>query len=92
MSSLLPHGLYVADQPALSMEFCRQEFLSGWPFTFPGNLSEPRTEPWFPTLWRDSLPTEPPGKLNQMFKEEIRPLLYQLFQIMERKGGHLAFF
>ena len=35
---------------------------------------------------------EPPGKLNQMFKEEIRPSLYQLFQIMGRKGSHLASF
>ena len=32
----------------LSMEFSRQEYWSGLPYTFPGNLPDPGTEPRYP--------------------------------------------
>ena len=52
----------VAHQAPLSVEFCRQEYWSGWPFPSPGDLPNPEIEPRSPTLKVDSLPSEPPGK------------------------------
>ena len=44
------------------MEFSRQEYWSGLPFSSPGDLSDPGIEPRSPALQADSLPSEPPGK------------------------------
>ena len=46
----------IAGQAPLSMEFSRQEYWSGSPFSLPGDLSDPRIEPAFPALQVDSLP------------------------------------
>ena len=51
----------VACQAPLSMEFSRQEYWSGLPFSSPGDLLDPGIEPVSPAL-ADSLPPEPPGK------------------------------
>ena len=42
------------------MEFSRQEYWSGVPFPFPGNLPDPGVEPRRPTLQEDYLSSEPP--------------------------------
>ena len=64
---LWPHGLYVARQALLSMEFSRQEYWSGLPFPFPGHLPDPRIEPASPALQADSLPLSHQGSpLNHM--------------------------
>ena len=47
---------------ALTMVFSRQEYWSGLPFPSPGGLPNPKTEPWFPALQADSLPSELSGK------------------------------
>ena len=52
----------VAHQTLLSMEFSRQVYWNGLPFSSPGQLPNPETEPGFPSLQADSLPSEPPGK------------------------------
>ena len=39
----------------LSMEFSRQEYWSGFPFPFSGDIPDPRIEPGSPTLHADSL-------------------------------------
>jgi len=52
----------VAHRASLSMEFSRQEYWSGLPFSSPGDLSDPVIEPRSPALQADSLPSEPPGK------------------------------
>ena len=52
----------VALQAPLSMGFSRQEYWSGWPFPFPGDLPDPGFEPGSPALQAGSLPTELPGK------------------------------
>ena len=52
----------VAHQAPLLMGFPKQEYWSGLPFLFPGNLPDPGIEPPSPALQADSLPTEPPGK------------------------------
>ena len=51
-----------ACQAPVSMEFSRQEYLSGLPFPSPGDLPDPGIEPGCPALQADSLPFEPPGK------------------------------
>ena len=42
--------LTVALQAALSMEFSKQEYWSGLPLPFPGNLPDPVIEPGSPVL------------------------------------------
>ena len=43
------------------MGFSRQEYWSGLLFPSPGGIPYPGTEPGFPALQVDTLPTEPPG-------------------------------
>ena len=60
-NSLQLHGLFVAQQAPLSMEFSRQEYWSGLPFPTPGDLPDPGIEPVSLHLlhWRvDSLPLQ----------------------------------
>ena len=52
----------VARQALLCVGFSRQEYWSGLPFPSPGDLSTPGIKPTSPTLWADSLPSEPSGK------------------------------
>ena len=54
----------VAFQAPLSMGFFRQEYWSGLPIPSLGNLPNPGIEPGSPALQADTLPSEPPGKLN----------------------------
>ena len=58
------HGL--ASQAPLSMGFSRQEYWSGLPFSSPGDLPDPGTESRSPAFQADSLPTEPPGMLQEI--------------------------
>ena len=52
-----------------SMEFSRQEYWSGLPFPFPGDLPDPGIEPGSPALRADTLPSELRGKnLSQNLK------------------------
>ena len=62
-------------QASLSMEFSRQEYWSGLPFSSPGNLSDPGTELRSSALQADSLPSEPPGK------PELTSSLYKFYSI-----------
>ena len=45
--------------------FSRQEYWSGLPFPFPGDLPNPGIEPGSPALQEDSLTFEPLGKHRQ---------------------------
>ena len=58
----------VAHQAPLSMGFLRQEYWSGLPFPFPGDLSKPGIEPTSPALAGGFLTTEPAGKPLSMGK------------------------
>ena len=55
------------------MEFSRQEYWSGEPFPSPGNLPNLGIEPGSPALQVDSLPSEPPGKLEVHVKSSPSP-------------------
>ena len=48
----------VAQQAPLSMRFSRQEYRSGLPFPFPGDLPDPGVKPGSPALQAVSFPTE----------------------------------
>ena len=63
--SLWPHG----HQAPPSMGFSRQEYWSGLAFRSPGNLPNPGIEPRSPTLYTDTLPSEPPGKYCTMVRK-----------------------
>ena len=52
----------VAYQAPPSMEFSKQEYWSGLPFPFPGDLPNAWIKPGPPALQTDALPSEPPGK------------------------------
>ena len=52
----------VAHQVPPSTGFSRQEYWSGLPFPFPGDLPDPGIEPRSPELQADTLTSEPPGK------------------------------
>ena len=52
----------VTYQASPSMGFSRQEYWSGLPFPFSGDLPDPGIEPGSPTLEADALTSEPPGK------------------------------
>jgi len=51
----------VAYQASPSMGFSRQEYWSGLPFPFPGDLPDPGIKSRSPALQADALPSEPPG-------------------------------
>ena len=56
----------LAHQTPLSMRFPRQEYWSGLPFPYPGDLPDPGIKPISPvapTLPGGFFTTEPPGKL-----------------------------
>ena len=53
---------YIACQDPLSIEFSRQEYWNGLPFSPSGDLLDPVIEPGSPALHADSLPSEPPEK------------------------------
>ena len=53
----------VAHQAPLYMGFSRQEYWSGLPFPYPGDLPDPGIEPRSPALQADALTSEPPEKL-----------------------------
>ena len=55
----------VAHQDPLSMEFSRQEYWSGLPLPFPGELPDPEIEPRSPALQADALPTKLHRKLTK---------------------------
>ena len=64
----------VAYQAPPSMGFSKQEYWSGVPFLFPGDLRNLGIEPGSPAFQADALTSEPPGKsLNVLKKLPIKP-------------------
>ena len=55
------HGLWPARLAPLSMEFLRQEYWSGLPFSFPGDLPHPGIEPTSSASQVDSVPLSNQG-------------------------------
>ena len=59
---LQPHGLYIACQAPLSVEFSQQEYQSGLSFPSPGDLLDPGIEPVSRALAGGFFTTAPFGK------------------------------
>ena len=55
---------HVACQAPLSMEFCKQEYRSGLPFSSPGDLPDPGIEPTSLALAGEFFTNVPSGKPN----------------------------
>ena len=69
----------VAHQAPLSMEFSRQEYWSGLPFLFLGDLPDPGIKAWSSALQADFSLSEPQGKpksqkLEARFECKDQPL------------------
>ena len=62
----------VACQAPLSVEFSRQEYWSGLPFSSPGDLSNPGIEPGSPALQADALPSELLGKHPGVTSDKLK--------------------
>ena len=58
----------VAHQATLSMELSRQEYWSGLPFPFPGDLPNRGIQPSSPALAGRLFITEPPGKPPEVWR------------------------
>ena len=56
----------IACQAPVSMEFSRQEYWSGLPFSSPRDLPDTGIKLRSPTLWADSLLFELPGVSNRL--------------------------
>ena len=53
------------------MEFSRQEYWNGLPFPSPGDLPDPGIKPQSPASQADALPSEPPGKGEYCYKQQM---------------------
>ena len=71
-----------AHQVSLSMGFSRQEYWSGLPFIYPGDILKPGIELGSPALQVDALTSEPSEKPNSILIKLIillcLPLLYSV--------------
>ena len=64
MSNSLGHHWTVICKAPLSMEFCKQEYRSGLPFSSPGDLPDPGIEPTSLALAGEFFTNVPSGKPN----------------------------
>ena len=58
---------FIAYWAPLSMGFSRQEYWSGLPFPSSEDLPDPGIDPGSPTLYPDVLPSDPPGKPQDLW-------------------------
>ena len=76
----------VTSQAPLSMEFSRQEYWTGLPFSPPGDLPNPGIEPVSPALAGKFFTTAPPGKPYVVFGEMLiyifRPFFFFLLDFL----------
>ena len=73
-----------------SLEFSRPEYWSGYPFPFPGDLSNPGVEPRSLALQGDSFTAEPQGKLKNTGVGSLS-VLQQIFPTQESNWGLLHY-
>ena len=69
-----------------SMEFSRQEYWSGLPFPFPGDLPDPGIEPGSPSLQADALLSEPPEAGQVVWYSHLLKNFPQFIVIHRVKG------
>ena len=76
-------------QASLSMGFPREEYWSGLPFPFPGDLPHPGIEPTSPALADRFLTTELSGKPSLGFRLKLKPrvMFGKSYCLLESVGG-----
>ena len=89
--SLRLHGLYIAHQAPLSMEFSKQEYWSGLPFPPPGDLLTQGSNLCLLHGQADSLPLTPPGKplialFDSLVTKGVSQLISDLFVAFPYSG------
>ena len=71
------------------MEFSRQKYWSGLPFSFPGNLPNPGIKPGSPALEADSLPSDyttiKTCRINHLLAEEDAHFTFNI--VSDKPGG-----
>ena len=74
------------------MEFFRQEYWSGLPFPFPGDLPDPGIKPGSPSLQADSLLSESLEKLGtqSFFKRKATLNQNLLSETLSTKSKHMG--
>ena len=97
----------VAYQAPQSMEFSRQEYWSGLPFSSAGDLPTTGIEPRSPALQADTLPSEPPlhgpwvDGYKEMFRNRephhkhtvvVHDVFFLIFQFIRRESPDINFF
>ena len=78
------------NQAPQSVEFSRQEYWSGLPFPFPGDLPNPEIEPGSPALQADALLSEPPGDPAKLVAPESRISALSWLSCQERGPAKLS--
>ena len=68
------------------MEFSRQEYWSGLPFPFPGDLPDPGIEPGSPSLQAEALLSEPPEAGQVVWYSHLLKNFPQFIVIHRVKG------
>ena len=71
------------------MGFPRQEYWSGLPFPFPGDLPDPGTESRSRALQTDTLLSEPPGKPMHTHMKLSIPIVGNFKKLTEFPGAEL---
>ena len=61
----------VTHEAPLFMDFSRQEYYSGVPFSSPGDLPNPGIKPRSPALQANSLPSEPQEKPHEIHEHML---------------------
>ena len=81
----------VACQASLSMEFSRQEYSSGLPFSSSEELPNPGIEPWSPASQAVSLPFSLIMLFNKGTKKETFHSKMSIIPFLHRKGEKYLF-
>ena len=81
----------VVHQAPLSMEFSKQEYLSGLPFPTTRDLPHPEIEPVSPSLAGRFFTTVPPGKSLPKSVPRSKSLNLSETRILKKQMGILSF-
>ena len=74
------------------MGFSRQEYWSGLPFPSPGDLPDPGIEPGSPSLYMDSLTSEPSGDTEMNKLRALQTLTVWVIRNMDKNGNFSVIF
>ena len=71
----------IACQAPLSMRFPKQEYWSGLPFPFPGDLPNPGIKLTSPALEGRFFTTQPPGKQKRIYLQLLLVIDFSFYKL-----------